>query len=1020
MAKRPAEDEEDEVPKVRKRRYNPPKKEEDDEDAGPPGKGKKGKPQEEEEDDEDGEGSISTGNVYLDITLDFFDDCIDWSKTHLLYAIIIGAVSFLIFSALVFFSINAFARYLNRPSLATVTKAYDLGLFPETKFLADEALRYISRLRPDRRSPFVFFQGAALCAVAERVAVADQPDYYLTAANYLKEAAKYNFFPSRASEGWFLLGKSLFLCNELEQCRLPLTLALDEGYPHTKEIHWYLAHAYFLGAFPDLKLAREHLQRFQNESTALEEDIAESRLLETLIVLHTEDINAAEEILAKVARFTRFNILRHYVEGQIEFFKARKLRDEAINFETDPNPSLLRRQPEADSESTPNPSPPLRPVVAPAPVSPESQPVPETVPSSDVPTAPVPVLPMDEASVRELMVPKNFPVPVLGIFDSTSEIQRRIAEMRSKYAEDMTSVDDEIIVLPRQDARQAPIPPPPIQDLPSQESTVDPFGGDPILRLAWEIREKANGHYQNAIAHFGEVVRLSGFYDLWGRSSRLLIGICYMEMGDLNNSEGYFRRLVETYPTSQEAATASFFLGEQNRMKGNADAAFRSFAQSFEVLRRNPNYASLWLPREMIEERCADMVRTDIAKQNYAEAVRLLNALVGIIPADEIARLMGETYESWATMLQTQANVTFGERGEQLSKDAETRWRNAGAAFMALAQLCADTLEFSDILWRAAESYRFGKDYRSAAITYQKFATVNLAAHRPEANLRRGEMYLHLNLLDEAVYVLEEALRDYPTHFLIPQIRLVLSHAYFELKEWEKAKALLQFNLIGDAAPTSASYRDSMYELGRVSYTQGDLDSTISYLEDAIKIHPDAIQAADANYMLARTYLKQAKELLDELINNPPETVRRSVESLVQANRQRAFSYLDQTEAILSERQRTLGLTEAEHLMLRNAQFTTCVVLMDMEQYNQAVPRLNALATIYQSQPEALEALSKLAFCQRMIGMETEAQTTLRQAEVILNQLERNGMISDGTNWRNAIQGQMRGGRSTVPTPEEG
>jgi len=211
-----------------------------------------------------------------------------------------------------------------------------------------------------------------------------------------------------------------------------------------------------------------------------------------------------------------------------------------------------------------------------------------------------------------------------------------------------------------------------------------------------------------------------------------------------------------------------------------------------------------------------------------------------------------------------------------------------------------------------------------------------------------------------------------------------------------------------------------MYELGRVSYTQGDLDSTISYLEDAIKIHPDAIQAADANYMLARTYLKQAKELLDELINNPPETVRRSVESLVQANRQRAFSYLDQTEAILSERQRTLGLTEAEHLMLRNAQFTTCVVLMDMEQYDQAVPRLNALATIYQSQPEALEALSKLAFCQRMIGMETEAQTTLRQAEVILNQLERNGMISDGTNWRNAIQGQMRGGRSTVPTPEEG
>ena len=999
MAKRPAEEEDDAL-KVRKRRYNPPKKADDDEDAGPPGK-KKGKPQEkEEEDDEDGEGSLSTGYIALDIALDFRDDCIDWSKAHLLYAIIIGVVSFLIFSAIASFAVYSILRYLNHPSLETVAKAYDLGLFPETKFLADYALRYISRGNPEARAPFVFFQGAALCAFAEQVVPADQRDYYLAAANYLNESSRYNFFPSRLAEGWFLLGKSLFHSGELEQCRQPFLFALEEKYPHTKRIHWYLAHSYFLGVSPSLQLAREHLQQFQNEPTALEEEIAESRLLETLIVLHLEEIEDAEEVFDKVPHFRQFDIMRNFVEGQIEFFKARRLRQQAIDFETDPNPGLLHHSP-----------------VAPVPVTPEAPSAPAATPTVENlpverPTAPTPVLPMDEETIQGLMIPDNFPAPVLGMFDSTSEIQQRFAAMRAIYAQNME--DDEVIVLPRQDTRQAPVPPPSLL----REVVIDPLGGDPILRKAGEIREQAAGHYQQAIAFFSEVVRLADYYDSWSLASRLLIGISYMEMGDMNRADDSFRRLIDAFPASQEAVAAGFLLGEQERMRGNSDTALRFFAYTFGTLRRTPNYASLWLPREMIMERCTEMIRSDIEQQRYANAIKLLDVLGGVMAADEIARFRGETYESWATLLQSQTDTTFGERGDQLAKDAESKWRSAGAAFAVLAQLRSDTREFSDLLWRGAENYRFGKDFRRAVIEYRKFIGANLTTRRPEVHLRLGEMYLHLDFLGEAAYMLEEALRDYPTHYLVPQIRLVLSHVYAEQKEWEKAKVLLQLNLIGDAGPTSEPYRDSMYALGKISYAQGDLDSAIPYLEDAIKVHPNAIQAAEANYMLARAYLAQAEKHLRELAENPPEAVRLSIEAVVQANRHRALFYLDQTEAILTDRQRTLGLTEAERLMLRNTQFTICAIWMDMEQYGQAASKLNTVATMYQDRPEALDALIQLAFCLRMLGMETESQTTLRQAEVVLNQLERVGMISDGTNWRNVIQGQMRGNQPPPP-PEE-
>jgi len=985
MAKRHAEDDEEE-PIVRKRRYKPKKTVVEDDEEGAPS-GRHG-PQD-EGDDEDDEDNISTGNVYLDIALDFRDDCFDWAKEHLLYAIIICVVLFLIFSVLSFLFTYSLVRWWNRPSLATVMKVFDQGLYPETKLLADYALEYIPPKETELRASFAFLQGAALCAIGERVVPADQRDYYLIAANYLKESATYGFLPERAAEGWFLLGKSLYHCGELEKCRAPLEIALEDGYPHTKKIYWYLSHAYFLGPSPDAQRSRQYLLRFQAEPTALEEEIFESYLLEAIVDIQTVGVEAAEEAFAKVPRFSQFALLRNLVEGQIEFVKARELRQQAIALETDPNPGTLLRSPTA---------------IAPVPVSPATQSLALSQPPVEVPTAPIPVSPMDETILRQFMLPQR-ESPVVAFFDDTSETHQRIAKMRAKYADDAadTTGDDNIIVLPREDVKAAPEPPPK-----PPEIVIDSFGGDPVLRQARKYREEAAGHYQKAIALFVEVIHLADANDQWGRSARLLTGMSYSEMEEPMKADNFFRGLVEAFPASPEAAVAGFMLAEHDKTLGNTDAAFRSFASTFENLRQNPNFVSFWMPKETIIQRCEAMVRSDIEKRNFSHALKLLDMLAGVMSPVEMTKLEGETYESWAELLQSQADVTFGERGNQLAKDAEVKWRNAGTAFSAHAQIRADQQDYTDLLWRSAENYRLGKDFRRGIVEYKKFVRANLTSRRPEVNLRLGEMYLHLDVLDEAAYVLEEALHDFPTHNLVPQIRLILSHVYCEQREWDKAKALLQLNLIGEATPASSPYRDSIYELGRISFKQGDLKSAIPFLEDAIKIHPEAIQAAEANFTLAQAHLRQADEQLRELAENPPESVRRSIESTVQTNRQRALLYFEQTERLLSDRQRALGLTEAEKLMLRNVLFMSCSTLMKMEQYDQVISRLNTIATMYQSKPEALDALLSMAHALRRVGRDAEAQTTLRRAEVILNQLEKNGTIPDGPNWRNKIQNQMR------------
>jgi hypothetical protein len=117
---------------------------------------------------------------------------------------------------------------------------------------------------------------------------------------------------------------------------------------------------------------------------------------------------------------------------------------------------------------------------------------------------------------------------------------------------------------------------------------------------------------------------------------------------------------------------------------------------------------------------------------------------------------------------------------------------------------------------------------------------------------------------------------------------------------------------------------------------------------------------------------------------------------------------LDQAEHLLTVRQHALGLTESERLMLRNVHFRTCSVLLDMEQYEQVIPRLNTIATMYQNRAEALEALTKMGYALRMVGKKEEELQTFKRAMVVLDQLEKTGAILDGTKWRNAIQEQMR------------
>lgn len=1028
MATRFDDDEELDMPVVKKRRR--PKKivSEDDEDGGPGAR----RGAEEEEDEEN---NFTTGNVALDIVLDFRDDCIDWAKDNPGRAIASGVILFLVLAVLGGLTIRYIINYVNRPTLPVAMAAYDLGSYGEAKRFAEIVLKYASPEDLETRGGALFILGASTCSIAEIAWNTNRQPYYLAAANYLLEAEKYGFPVKRRAEGFFLLGKSLYLSGRLSACREPLHFALQYGDSHEKTIYWYLANSHFLEANPDYAQALRFVRQFKRSPLVTEDERYEADMLESMILIQTGNVQQAEAAFLRVPLFDRFETMRHFVSGQIAFSKARSFRQQAIDLETNRNPMSVTEIPVAPApvspKSEPDPNPPqvpkdlpklpfeepetekLLPQTAPAPPSESSFwpifPAAPTPATSGAASAPAPVPddcedPTEHPLFRRMsLLQEQAEPPVARDAGETFEPEKK--ENASGTASKRQD-PDRVLVLPSQsdeaDRKRETVPAPSPPTLP--EIDTDRVTLDLKQQRAKGFRERAAEKYKEAIEHFQHVRRRDSFVPRWVRTAALLEGMSYEEMDEPDKAGKAYLDLGQSYPSTSEAAAADFLWAEVEFRLGRPENALSGYVRAFDTLREEPDYTCIWLPKPEILLRYEEHLHENLPLREYKRNLSMLHIARDVLPDDERARLTGETYELWAESLRQRSTSILGAEGNELEKESRDKYRRAGAAFERYARFRYDASDYDDQIWRSAENYRAGRDYRRAVPAYRQYLTVNWKDRQPEALYYLGEMFLHLDGLDEAIEYLERALNDYPAHALVPRIRIALSKAYIEKKQWDQARNVLQANLIGPYTPSSAIYRDSMYALGRLSYDRGHPLEAIPFLEDAIKIHPNAIQAVDAHYCLAQAYLARSGESLKSIQETHLENVRRELSNEAIGDREKALRHIWKTEELLVQRQNAIGLTESERLMLRNTLFGAGYILMQLHRYEKAISTFDIAASRYQDRPEAIDALMQIVVAYRRLNRSEDAIPILNRAEVLLNQLVKLGTIPSDNRWEGIIR----------------
>jgi hypothetical protein len=419
---------------------------------------------------------------------------------------------------------------------------------------------------------------------------------------------------------------------------------------------------------------------------------------------------------------------------------------------------------------------------------------------------------------------------------------------------------------------------------------------------------------------------------------------------------------------------------------------------------------------EQFQRRLIDAVRQWQQAGRYEQAIALVRALPPLIPLVDALRMEGETFRDWAKSLDDP--TADGPPGEEppMAAAARDRYRHAGDAWAAAAQLRFEQQEYSELLWSSIEAYQLGRAYERSLRLLNDYLQYEFRELRPRGLLAKGRALLATDRPSDALAPLEDLVIDFPRDPLRFDARVVSALAQGELGQYTAASQSLEENLHDPGlAPSSPHWRDSLLLLGDIHYRQA-FQRQLEILEPRAPDRTgEEIRAALAEN---QPVLLAAIDQLDEARQRDPEkrSIRRAaylcgqsrrlaaqwpaLQSVApetldgarrQLNQQRA-SFLEaalldfqQLRVELNDLAEQTPLADWEQSILRNSYLAEADTLFDLGRYQEAAEAYRGATHRFLGEPLALEAMAQEARCYRELRRPDEARRVVKQAQQILD-----------------------------------
>lgn len=543
----------------------------------------------------------------------------------------------------------------------------------------------------------------------------------------------------------------------------------------------------------------------------------------------------------------------------------------------------------------------------------------------------------------------------------------------------------------------------------------------------------AERKYQAALNMLAPVKDNLGLERKFSRQASYLMGLCAESLNDVEAAIDFYEQTTHRYAGTHEGLAAYLHLAELLRKNGRTEEALIAYRTALRSIKNPDEFRNRWITLEGVRtyvlDAWNDWVDEDKIKDGvtfFNAAIQLSDFLPPLFPIVQAKELAANANRRWAEYLQRMFQSSSVSQQETMKPLLNERWKQSGKSHYELARFLATTDRYGEILSISAEHFQKAQDFETALKVLTRFINTHPDKKMPQALVRRGEILLDLDQLDEAINHFQRVITSYPTDVASFEAKYLLGAAYLEQDELEQAsqnwKELLES---GQLTPKAKQWKYSLFSLGKLNFHRGKIaefqskevadqskadsqprqhpeiyfyEEATERLREYVDRYPESKKIHEARFLLSRSLQNLADKPHLEMKSAKTENARKELKN-------KQFAYLNKAIEQLQLLNRDLRVLEGQDQLdalgkrlLRSTCFGTAHLLYLTEKYDEAIKAYHEAVNRYPQSTEVLIAYMKMSGCYESLGKKNEAKSMLEQAKIILKQMPDQVFESKATN----------------------
>ena len=498
--------------------------------------------------------------------------------------------------------------------------------------------------------------------------------------------------------------------------------------------------------------------------------------------------------------------------------------------------------------------------------------------------------------------------------------------------------------------------------------------------------------------------RIADRGDVYAQTLLELGRINYQQYRD-HDARRFYRLVTSSQMGKDWYAAGSLGLAECAAMQQRYDEARGCYQETVDLLKQGRTNRAL--SHERLQESLIAVQRKLNLLKEYELCMHFLAIEQQISSGDDIdaAGRFAQMYQHRATQLLGEAREFRQGRAPLELSDDDRQWlthqetlvreyfNQAGDEYLRVAGLAeGDDELYGASLIRAAMSYDKAGDPEMSIRAWRRVVDEREGdADWPGAVFNLGQAHQAVGEYQLAIKYYEELGRKHPKSPAAFEAAVPLARCFLALEppEVEKAEQLLRRVLQHPAVtPVAGHFRNAMFELGRLYYSNEKYARAISVLTEATELYPDDPELGKYLFLVGNAY-RRSGLALEETLSRLAATDAAGREK-ISVDRQRylkrARDYFEGAIQAYDNMDRAGG-SELDKAYLRDSWLYWADCLFDLGWYREAVTRYELAALRYQLTPAALAAYVQIVNCQLKLGNLSEARSANERARLQLDQM---------------------------------